>query len=537
MKSTILIALSLFSATGVSQASAWNVSSEPELRNVLIEEFTGIHCPNCPDGQRVVNELKALHPERFFSVAIHAGYYATPGMGEPDYTTNIGNVLGNHFQPSFFPCAVVNRLKVEDSFIQSRSDWGPMARGIVDRISPVNLWIESSYNCATRTMTVNVEGYMAEDIADPRLNIFLLQSEVLGPQAGGQKEDKYPHRHMLRDRVTSEDFGETLEAKKGEYFSKTYTYAVPEDFWDVKVEPEHLSLLCFVTDGEDNVCQVTESRPVLSEPVQFSIADCTAPLIGIGKNYAFDFVEAYIHNYGNVPVTSADFNVKLDKETFSYTWTGSVEPYSSSLVRIPLEGRWQDTYDKEKNQYAIRMMKANGTEVDTRSISGTFNELFTYPTELNFTIKTDLNAGDNTYRIIDREGNTVKEFGPYPEGEDKEYTESVTLEDGKIYGLEITDAWGDGIRHPTGFVKIFNKEGKSVAQLREINGYGLRQFFRASADMAGAGLIEDPEVINTEMYDLSGRRVDSETAASGIYIIRQHLGDGTVKVVKKTVTR
>ena len=50
------------------------------------------------------------------------------------------------------------------------------------------------------------------------------------------------------------------------------------------------------------------------------------------------------------------------------------------------------------------MMKANGLEVETSSLRGSFNELFKYPTKLSLTIKTDLDAGDNTWRIIDRDG-------------------------------------------------------------------------------------------------------------------------------------
>lgn len=529
-----LLTVTLLSAV---PALAWNVTSEPTQRNILIEEFTGIHCPNCPDGQRVVNELKSLNPERIFSVAIHAGAYAMPAAGEPDYTTNIGNMLGNHFQPTFFPCAIVNRTAVEGEFVQGRNKWGPIARDIVNKTAHVNLWMESNYDCKSRTLTVNVEGYMTEDIADPRLNVFLLQSEVHGPQAGGQLEDQYPHRHMLRDRVTSEDFGEKIEAKKGEYFSKSYSYSVPDNFWEVKVAPEHLSLLCFVTDGEDNVCQVTENHPVLSEPVEFSIADCSAPLIGVGKNYALDYFEMYLHNFGNVSLTSADFDVSIGKDSFSYTWKGDVKPYSDQLIRIPLDGRWKECTDTEKNQYSIRMMKANGKEVDTKSVRGTFNELFTYPDELKFVIKTDLNAGDNTYRIIDEYGNVVKEFGPYPEGDAKEYTESVKLEDGKIYGLEIADIWGDGIRHPLGSVKIYDKNDKSVAQIREIDGYGMRQFFHASSSVAVEQLEADADVIATEMYDLSGAPVAADAADPGIYLVRQHLSNGAVKILKKAISR
>ena len=40
------------------------VSTVPQNRNVVIEEFTGINCQNCPDGHRVANSLMATYPGR-----------------------------------------------------------------------------------------------------------------------------------------------------------------------------------------------------------------------------------------------------------------------------------------------------------------------------------------------------------------------------------------------------------------------------------------------------------------------------------------
>lgn len=517
-------------------ASAWNVSSEPTQRNILIEEYTGVRCPNCPDGHRVATELKSLHPGRIYSVAIHAGYYASPVSGQPDYTTAIGDALFNRFEPSFFPSGIVNRTAVDGEFVQSRSSWGSVSRDIVTQTSPVNLWMESTLNCVTNELKVTVEGYIAEEMADPRLNLFLLQSEILGPQAGGLLGEEYPHRHMLRDRVTNADFGDKITAAQGEYFSKTYTYTVPEDYKGIAVEPDHLSLLCFVTEGEENVCQVIEEHPTLSHPEEFSKVEISSVLI-TDKNYALDYVELYVHNYGNVAVTSADFKISLNSESFTTSWTGTVEPFSTALVRLPLEGRWKDSYDVEYKEYTISMTGYNGETADVGTVTGSFREIFHYPDELTFKIKTDLNASDNTYRILDEEGNVVKEFGPYPEGEATEYTESVTLEDGKVYGLEIADQWGDGIRHPLGSVKIYDNGGRSVTQIREIDGYGLRQFFLADSSLAVEGVSAAAEVVATEMFDMAGRRVASDISAPGLYIERRQMSDGSVKILKKVANR
>ncbi len=70
------------------------VSTTPQNRKVLLEEFTGIHCVWCPDGHKMANELKASKPAGSVVIAnIHTGGYAQPQTGEPDFRTAEGNAI------------------------------------------------------------------------------------------------------------------------------------------------------------------------------------------------------------------------------------------------------------------------------------------------------------------------------------------------------------------------------------------------------------------------------------------------------------
>ena len=53
-------------------AGSYNVSTELTLRGVLVEEYTGIHCGNCPDGHEIVAAMTESHPQ-VSAIAIHAG--------------------------------------------------------------------------------------------------------------------------------------------------------------------------------------------------------------------------------------------------------------------------------------------------------------------------------------------------------------------------------------------------------------------------------------------------------------------------------
>ena len=69
----LLVSVCITAAFG---AQAWNVTTDPTIKNALVEEYTGMHCQNCPDGHRIVAALSTLHPENVFTVAIHAGGFS-----------------------------------------------------------------------------------------------------------------------------------------------------------------------------------------------------------------------------------------------------------------------------------------------------------------------------------------------------------------------------------------------------------------------------------------------------------------------------
>lgn len=529
MKQALLTLSILASLSGY----AWNVETLPGQRNALIEEFTGIQCPNCPQGHEDAARIMALNPGKVYSVAIHAGYFSDPRHGQPDYKTEEGIEIHDHFGVSSYPSGMVNRQDHERyGQVQWRADWSGACRDVMAMVSPVNLWSACSYDAATKNLKVNIEGYITADMTDPRLNVFLLQSEIIGPQSGGNMGEEYHHRHMLRATLGTGSFGEALTVKTaGNYFSKEINYSLPDAINEVAVDVRNIEVLVFVTDGQEDVSQVTSCHPDVSDMEPVFVADFRESPLGIMKNYALNYLEVLLFNHGNEVITSADFDVMLNKEKKMLTWNGNLPAHSAQLIKVSLDGVWENALDCDDNDYAIRMMKANGKDVETSSIRGTFGKVFTYPTKMKIQIKTDMYAGDNTYRIIDRDGNVVKEFGPYENGKVETYEEELTLEEGKIYGLEVYDKVGDGIKSPLGSVKLYDMEGKSVTQLREIDDYGVRQFFYAKDGGAGVnGIAAEAEIMGQIYYDLTGREIANP--AAGIFIEKIIYNDGRVEINK-----
>ena len=71
------------------------VSTEPQNRNVIIEEFTGRNCGYCPDGHRIANQIMANNPGRVWAVNIHSGDYSP--FTYPNLNTDDGASITNGF--------------------------------------------------------------------------------------------------------------------------------------------------------------------------------------------------------------------------------------------------------------------------------------------------------------------------------------------------------------------------------------------------------------------------------------------------------
>lgn len=469
------------------QAGDYSVPTGPQPKGALLEEFTGIHCGYCPQGHAIAQQL-ANACDRVYVVALHAGSYATPAFDQPDYRLDEGEEMVEEFgtERVGYPCGMINRhdFLSSGSPVCSRSMWKVLAKAATSETAPVNLLAKASYDGNTRELKVHVEGYFtaAEQAADQHLNIIWTQSNILGPQNGGLMGDEYVHRHMLRGFITPL-WGDTLDtAKQGTYFARDYTITLPEAIKDVTVKAEDIEVIAFVTNDKRDVQNVTGCKPEYTNYSKPLAGELSAPLIPIGGYWGCNFFEATLKNNSDKTLTEATFSIDINGTAKTATWTGEIAPFESKEITIRTQ---YDVEDNVQNKYSITLQSLNGQQVEPSVLSGTFTSPREATPEISLKLKTNKESDENTFCIKDADGQTVKEFGPYPTGSVTETTESVTLEPNRIYYLEITDKWGDGIYSPAGYAVVRSSDNSLVDQIYAIDGFGIRSVFRTSKEAVG----------------------------------------------------
>ena len=113
IKNIILLSIVIISVLSCCDEIPPTITLCQTSRVVVVEEFTGVSCVNCPTGAEKLEMLSSQNPGKIITVGIHAGYYATPKPSNlyhelrcPDGINLEATYLG---PVSGFPSATINR--------------------------------------------------------------------------------------------------------------------------------------------------------------------------------------------------------------------------------------------------------------------------------------------------------------------------------------------------------------------------------------------------------------------------------------------
>ena len=182
------------------------VSTSPENKRVVLEEFTGIHCVFCPQGHAIAQAIQNTNPGNVFLINIHEGSFSVPSSGEPDFRTPFGTAIAGQSGLIGYPAGTVNRHNfpgleqgASGTTAMSRGQWGTAANQILSNGSYVNVGVEAVVDVVNSEITVHVEGFYTGNSPEGTnlLNVALLQNNTLGPQTGGNMGNNYVHMHRL----------------------------------------------------------------------------------------------------------------------------------------------------------------------------------------------------------------------------------------------------------------------------------------------------------------------------------------------------
>lgn len=187
--------------------------SEYAPRMVLIEDFTGHTCGNCPVAHAEAKKLSDLYKGKVAIMGIHIGFYAKPknladGSYKEDYRTAAGDAIESIFnvEPAGLPKGLINRNRFGGSgvAILNSTDWESKLVQILDEPNPaIKVELASVHNPSNGNLSVESKitfqkGYEGK----LKVAMYVTEDSLVNWQKiyGNDPENvpNYLHRHVLR---------------------------------------------------------------------------------------------------------------------------------------------------------------------------------------------------------------------------------------------------------------------------------------------------------------------------------------------------
>lgn len=254
-----LVALACSGCSNIAEDERLVEVEKPQAnRAVLIEDFTGQWCPNCPNAAEEIETLTATYgSDKIIAVAIHSGPQGFQGGTDdmPGLMTDLGNEYYNHFGIDYQPQGLVDR-----GGKLAHTAWAASVRSELQKTALLNIQLENDYSETTRQLVVNTQLEGVKGLAAPlagKLQLWLVEDNIksiqINPQ--GQYLMDYMHQHVLRAAVNG-TWGEEVSVSEDAPVEKTYSYEIPANW-----KPEDVSVVAFVYDN-NGVQQVVKQAIV-----------------------------------------------------------------------------------------------------------------------------------------------------------------------------------------------------------------------------------------------------------------------------------
>jgi hypothetical protein len=249
--------------------SAANLQTEPEaLKNVLLEDYTGHQCGNCPRAHEDAAALAATYGKRLVIMGVHAGLFFT--RVDSKYTVNYRTEAGDTYEREWgvealgLPQGMVDRTPLSGtSPVITRGSWPTQIAAQIAKPVGATLKVTKLYDAASRKLNLKIASKRVGELpADVGLIVWLtedsvksLQKDYSIPPPGDNIKD-YVHRHVLRDAV-NDTWGEDLGTiAQGATKNKYYGYTIPEN-WNAK----HIAAVVALYNKADRtILQVEEVK-------------------------------------------------------------------------------------------------------------------------------------------------------------------------------------------------------------------------------------------------------------------------------------
>ncbi len=247
-------------ADTVSGGGGGGGGEEEVVKKVLLIDFTGVKCNNCPNAHRTIHQLEGVYPEKIVAVAIHGTAMARPYKNGVDLRTDAGKTIINELGITAVPIGLVD--KYDKNSLTQLTGWTDQVANVINEAPEFGIKIENSFDDATNKLNIAVD-LKAQVQSDKKVKlvVFVIEDGIITKQAdktveGGVVEE-YEQKHVFRGAV-SDIWGDAVFANGIEQ-NGTDKVEYAYDF-NAEWNAENSKVVAFLIDETSNVLNAQEKE-------------------------------------------------------------------------------------------------------------------------------------------------------------------------------------------------------------------------------------------------------------------------------------
>ena len=219
-------------ATFEDGSCVYDTSSTTYVKKVLVEDFTGHLCPNCPNAARELDAIQDIYGDQVIGMALHVSKsFARPYPASQapsfqyDFRTKWGDDWDEYYGISEMglPRGMVNRIGYPDNHKLGKGEWA------AEVSTELNKEVDFGININTTTHSITIGSKILNNVnGNYNLVVCLTENNIINWQKDGQENiDDYVHNHVLRTVLTDESLSNSTSYIVGQQIEKIINYDLP----------------------------------------------------------------------------------------------------------------------------------------------------------------------------------------------------------------------------------------------------------------------------------------------------------------------
>ena len=223
-------------------------------RRVLLEEFTGQRCVNCPEAHAVIEKLEEQYGDDLIVVSIHAGSF---GIKSPfGLMQEEGDIYANRWGINSYPAGVVDRT----GNVMTYDAWSAAIRNEAGKETDLEINLEATLSADQKNINITTD-LLCSDNLSGSLQLWVVENDITALQFDGDVTvTDYKHNNVFRACVNGEWGQEiALTANVSQKLSNSIEVFVDPTYKIASWNTDHLYIVGFVYN-DNGVVQVNRVK-------------------------------------------------------------------------------------------------------------------------------------------------------------------------------------------------------------------------------------------------------------------------------------